>query len=380
MGGRYRARFGYARPDAGIALDVAATLGIVPAAMKTIFLPLACAMGLAASALGQSAEAVGQPLTGKVLVLENENTLTGDIERVGEQYRVRRTLGETWVPASRVLHLCADMDEAYAFLSHRANRHDPDERLRLARWCRANGLLNQARLEAKAAVDLRPEHAESRRLLTLLEQTVAGRPAASPRTPAPEGPVLNVDLTADCLGTFVTRVQPILMNTCAHCHTQAHPGPFRLTRAYEGITNRKALQQNLAVVLAQVNFSQPQLSPLLTRAVSDHAHVGQAPLRGRQVPAYHMLEDWVHLTLENNPQLRDQGAAPPGAPAPIADAAGHGESTFGAEQPPVRPSTAAAPPVVKPVAAASPAAPMPPDPYDPEDFNRQAHPEKPRGR
>jgi hypothetical protein len=357
--------------------------------MKTLLLPLACAFGLLAAAPGRAADPPRPAATGKVLVLENENTLVGDVERLGEQYRVRRSLGETWVPAGRVLRLCADLEEAYAFVRGRANLNDPDERLHLARWCRANGLLAHALAEAKAAVALRPEHDESRRLLALLEQSTAARPPeAAARPQAPEGPALNVDLTADCLGTFVTRVQPILMNTCANCHNQAHPGAFRLTRAYDGLANRKAVQHNLAAVLAQVNFGQPQLSPLLTRAVSDHAHVGQAPLRGRQVPAYRMLEDWVRLTLDNNPQLREQLA--PAAPPAATDATGRGGSTFGEEQlrptpEPAQPGASPAPPAPpappKPAAAAKPArTPPPPDPYDPDDFNRMAHPDKPQGR
>ena len=35
---------------------------------------------------------------GKVLLLQNERALEGDIERVGDQYRIRRTAGEAWVP------------------------------------------------------------------------------------------------------------------------------------------------------------------------------------------------------------------------------------------------------------------------------------------
>src|SRR5438552_3454169 len=78
----------------------------------------------------------GQPeagqTTGKVLVLDNERTLEGDIERVGEQYRVRRPVGELWVRAENTLRLCATREEAYIFLRTRANLRDPDEHLRLA--------------------------------------------------------------------------------------------------------------------------------------------------------------------------------------------------------------------------------------------------------
>ena len=48
-----------------------------------------------------------RPAHGKVLVLENDQTLAGDIERAGDLYRVRRLIGETTVPADRVLRLCA---------------------------------------------------------------------------------------------------------------------------------------------------------------------------------------------------------------------------------------------------------------------------------
>src|SRR5205823_13784667 len=117
-----------------------------------------------------AADPVKPPATGQVLVLENERTLEGDIRRVGDQYRVRRTVGETWVPAERVQCLCATLEDAYAFLRGRANLQDPDEHLRLAGWCRQNGLRRQALAEVQAAVELRPGHEETRRLLAHLQQ------------------------------------------------------------------------------------------------------------------------------------------------------------------------------------------------------------------
>src|SRR5262249_56616653 len=91
----------------------------------------------------------GNAETGKVLVLDNDRTLEGDIERVGDRYRVRRTVGVTWVPADRVAGLCASKEEALAFLRRRTNLNDPDDRLRLARWCHLQGLRDQALVEAK---------------------------------------------------------------------------------------------------------------------------------------------------------------------------------------------------------------------------------------
>jgi hypothetical protein len=147
-------------------------------------------------------------------------------------------------------------------------------------------------------------------------------------------------------------------------------------------------------VLAQVNLNQPEASVLLAKAVSDHAHAGQAPLRGRQAAPYRTLERWVKLTVENNPHLRDalpsmaSPPAPPVAPpAPMPDprpAVGKSGSEWGAEaRPPASPAAPIPPPTVpepvpvsKPVAAPPPPPPAAPeDPFDPEIFNRQAHPE-----
>src|SRR4051794_35355730 len=103
-----------------------------PAAMKKPFLLLAAGGLLLPGVLLSQVPEPARPLTGKVLVLDNEHTLEGDIERIGDQYRLRRAVGETWVPADRALRLCASLEEALAYLRGRANLGDADEHLRLA--------------------------------------------------------------------------------------------------------------------------------------------------------------------------------------------------------------------------------------------------------
>jgi hypothetical protein len=326
-----------------------------------------------------AAEPAATPTTGHVLVLDNEGTLEGDIERVGDQYRVRRRVGETWVPATKALALCNSAVDAYAYLRERSNLNDPDERLRLAHWCHLHDLREQALAEVKAAVALRPQHANSRRLLSSLQQSAAMAKAESaaekpvePETAPPP------DLTADALCTFNTRVQPILMNACANCHTAGRGGAFQLTRIYEDTgASRKTVQHNLAAVLAQINLERPQGSPLLTKAVSPHdGQMAQAPLKGRQSEAYRALESWVQQTLADNPQLHERtGAAVTPAPAPTkTEAAFAVESTTAKQAPMPEPATAAP----MPKAPTSPASAV--DPFDPSAFNRQMHPErKPEG-
>jgi hypothetical protein len=349
---------------------------------------------------------------GKVLILKNEYTIEGDIERIGGNYRVRRNVGVTSIPAERVLSLVASLPDAYAYLHRRINLDDPDERLRLARWCRANGLQQQALTELQAAATLRPEHAETRRLLHHWTQAALTTAPAKPATPtkpqpaAPDGPPIEV--TSESLGQFATRVQPILMNTCACCHATGRGGKFQLRQIYEdSISNRQSVERNLTAVLAEINLKQPENSPLLIKAVSDHAHVGRAPLRDRQIAPYRTLESWVKLTVANNPHLRDASPASAAMPSSSSSSSPLGgveerrpkdreASEWGAEA--HLPAVPVPAPVVRgqqenaapPSANVAPgklasqpgsesksnsAAHEPPDPYDPELFNQKMHPE-----
>ena len=104
--------------------------------------------------------------------------MQGQIERDGDQYRVRRSVGETCVPADSVACLCDTLEEAYAFLRSRANLQDADERMRLARWCQLHGLKSQAIAEMRSAVELRPSSKACRRLLENLERASAQADAA----------------------------------------------------------------------------------------------------------------------------------------------------------------------------------------------------------
>src|SRR5436309_8034809 len=118
---------------------------------------LIVALGLGAF-FGLSARGTEPPTDGQghVLLLDNDKVLEGEIERQEGHYRVRRGSSEIMVPAAKAVRLCTGWDEALAFLKARTNLQDPDERLRLARWCHANGRLEQALQEAGAAVEMRP--------------------------------------------------------------------------------------------------------------------------------------------------------------------------------------------------------------------------------
>ena len=363
--------------------------------MKTMIrLALRAALALAAGGVvARTAEPAAEQATGRVLVLTNERTIEGNIERDGDQYRVRRTVGEVWVPRENVLRLCDSNLEAYHFLCSRANLQDPDEHLRLSKWCQLHGLKKEALDEATAAVQMRPADAASRRLLQNLQRSLASKQPVPSAHPREEGDAAQAPPLVDTesLSVFVTRVQPILMNACANCHATGRGGNFKLTRTFDaGLGNRKASLQNLAAVLAQVNPEKPAGSTVLTSAVSLHSPNGdmpQPPLKGRESAAFRTLEDWVRTTVDMNPQLHGR---PAGAPLPPATAVPSPSPAPGTPKVDAAPGHKVTEPPKAETKSASPSAfaatkqstanvyTEPVDPFDPVIFNRQMHPQ-PKG-
>jgi hypothetical protein len=274
---------------------------------------------LCAALLGLAVVAVraDPPATGKVLLLENQRTLEGDIERQGDQYVIRKGGGEMTLSADRVLHLCASWDDAFAFMQSQANLHDPDEHLRLARWCELNSLHGRAIDETNRALAMRPNHLPTKQYLATLQKTpgVTAQPAAQQVKAGPDAAPPVIDLSAECLALFNTRIQPILMNTCATCHASGKGGDFKLLRCEDATVNRRAVQFNLAAVVGQIDFERPEVSPLLVKSFSKHGNATQAPLQGRDSIPFQMLQAWVKQTVQNNPHLHREpvkvAVAPP---------------------------------------------------------------------
>jgi hypothetical protein len=340
---------------------------------------------------------------GKVLVLDSGRTLEGDIERHDNQFRIRRSGGEVWVPVEPGMRLCADWKDAFAYMSGQANRLDPDERVRLARWCLSHGLRDQALAEAMAAVQMQPDHPEARQLRDTLQRTLL-----MDKTDAQAGPFAltaapaklpAVDISSDSVAMFATRVQPILMNTCVSCHSGSKAGAFQLYRTYNG-GQRVATLKNLAAVLPLINPQNPELSPLLIKAVSPHGANAQSPLKRESVPFY-TLQTWVLQTLTNNKQLLTRRPSAARSPSPMAQVAHSAidrtqtavqpKSTGGhaatieempmkdnpratTDSPGIPPATTQPPTSFADQAPSSPAEPM--DPFDPVIFNRQTRPQR----
>src|SRR4051812_4834643 len=140
--------------------------------MNAIFRSLACLL------LGAAVASAEPPAPVRVVVLDNENLLEGEVTRVADGYQVRRAAGEATLPAGRVLAVVSDRKEAFAVVAGRANRRDADERLRLARWCLANQLPDEALAEAEAAARMRPGFAAAEQFARTVR--AMARPAAAP--------------------------------------------------------------------------------------------------------------------------------------------------------------------------------------------------------
>jgi hypothetical protein len=307
--------------------------------------PISRILCAALIAAGCSVAAIaGPPPLGTVLILVNGQVIEGRVDRVGERYRIVKDGGETWMPAARVQSVCADLPAAYQTLSGRIASRDADGRLRLARWCESVGLRAEAVHETMAALTIRPTYAAAQRYLQHLEeppvvQAAAIAPAPAP-TAAPEPP--PVDVGAEALKRFTTKVQPLLMNACANCHAGPTATAFKLQRVYPGGGDTRVVTYwNLATAAAQIDPANPAASKLLTLATTVHGGGTIAPIHDK-LP-YKTLQDWVTLVAA---ERRPQTATP-----------------------------AAKPQMVEPVVETKvEKEPGPADPFDPTIFNRQHHP------
>jgi hypothetical protein len=300
------------------------------------------------------AVAAGPPQSGlRFLLLESRQLVEGEIEQVGDGFRVKCDGGETLIPIDRVMALCVDKAGAYRVLSEKTDPKNAEQRLKLAEWCHNNSLPREAIAEARAATELRPNSPVAQRFLRFYEQAATERkPAFKPERPVPAEPAAlpeTVDCSPEALKLYCTRVQPVLMNACSGCH--ATTAKFRLERVYSDTLNpRGQTFQNLAAAMAQIDRNKPTSSPLLQKALTAHGGANAPPLRDRGSPAYQQLEQFVRM-FEGSPTATT-------IPTPAPPKPGEGKSSFADKVAEERPNG-------------------PKDPFDPIEFNKKHHPEKP---
>ena len=329
--------------------------------------------------------AAAPPAEPRVVVLDNENLLEGEVTRVGDDYKIRLPVGgDVTMPATRVVAVVANRAAAYVVVSGRADRRDADERLRLANWCARNRLPAEALAEAEAAARMRPTFAKAERLVERLKSMAkfnANGPAknvvlAKAEVAAKEAvaDVPAVDYNSESFPLFATKVHAVLMNACVRCHAGADTKTFRLT----AVGGRASISKNMMAALAQINPADPARSPLLMKAVAAHGSADEAPLKTRAHPAFRTLETWVRFA------RAPEGTAEPEGPPDLEPAEPRKLPDLAAEKlGPVVPATAKVPPPGATVfgqdsktVPPKPVKTAPADPFDPAIFNGEIRPKK----
>lgn len=224
-----------------------------------------------------------------VLLLTNGRLVRGRVSRNSGGYVVQFTNGSMVVPVSQVKLQAQSADAVYRALKKQIPLQSPRHRLALAGWCTTNELYDQAMKEVRAVLKSNPEHDAAKRMQTRIEKLIAPAPkkeeskSVYDRLVAPEVTAL-AGLPPQVAVRFVSKVQPILMNSCAQsgCHGPRSKNAFRLSMVHLGSGGRRGLsEQNLSATLRFIDLKSPEQSPLLTKPLGRHGRRGKTIFRGR---------------------------------------------------------------------------------------------------
>ena len=163
--------------------------------------------------------------------------------------------------------------------------------------------------------------------------------------PTKETAVGLTDYNAEALRAYPSRIQPIVANLCANCHSRPDcPGAFKLVAITPGYADPAGATANLRATLALINRADPSASELLKMMVTRHGTQRAAAIPIPHHPALRHAELWAHWL-----------ALPSGTREPLAVPKHAGKAT----------------PMVAQASATTPA-PLT-NPHDPAAFNRAMH-------
>lgn len=113
---------------------------------------------------------------------------------------------------------------------------------------------------------------------------------------AADPPVETVSCSPEATKVYGAKIQPLLANVCAGCHSTPGCGSFSLRRSTPGSAIPTATTQfNLAAAVAQIDKKNPERSKLLTKSIAAHGGLRQPPIKDSNAVAYKNLEQWVKL-------------------------------------------------------------------------------------
>ena len=199
-----------------------------------------------------------------MLLLSNGKVVRGEIveDAAAGVYRLQQSGGTVPYPRSMVLKAAGSVEELYQFQVARLPVGDPDERMKLARWCLTEHLPAQAREQLRPSrrcaratprsggcsststppptapgvdPEVRRTSGEARRAAR--QPRPPGRQQAkSGSTPCPVIFDLPPAQAVKRANEFAEYVQPVLLQSCVKCHNEKYQGAFQLVEIKNSAT------------------------------------------------------------------------------------------------------------------------------------------------
>jgi hypothetical protein len=268
--------------------------------------------------------AAAGPNERNVLVLTNGRVVSGRISQGAGGFMVQtESGGSILVPFDRVRLRASDLHGAYLRFLELFPNPSPDTHVALARWCLTQQLYDETKTELRVALKVNANHTEARNMLRRLEVILnppnSERDAAAKErqqtgdgfesTPASSLAGLSRGAALD----FVTRVQPLMMNSCAlaGCHSTGSRTEFQLARTrLRPRSSRLLTERNLAATLQYIDRSDADDSPMLTFPLGNHGRGGRPIFAGSGgIDQFKLLRNWVRRIAAESPS--DTKAAKP---------------------------------------------------------------------
>lgn len=282
-----------------------------------------------------------------VLLLSNGRVLTGPISEDVSNYVIKQGTNDLRYPKRDVQGAFLSIEDAYRYKLAQVPDRDPDEQLKLARWCMGLKLMAEAKTALQAVLALSPNHAEASSMLAFSEGAEARAARRDPEVQRSGAEVAKDDepkhlnpavirsgirelgvsgqpvifdlpaaLAVKRANEFVRFVHPVLQRACARCHNEQYPGSFQLVQVKtRHDQTADVFRANLDATLRLVDPDDLAKSELLSSALVPH---GPGPkkrpiFRGSNDPEYQILSAWVNNL---RPPRSTDGVTPTGIAMP----------------------------------------------------------------
>ncbi|MGI9456824.1 MAG: hypothetical protein ACR2NU_09690 [Aeoliella sp.] len=256
-----------------------------------------------------------------MVVLHNGNVLIGQVDLLGDAYRVATGASEIRLSLRDVERVVGSLLEAYEAKRKKVRANSADDHLRLAAWCVRQEMWPQAARELNDARQLDSRHPAIPLVARRLQ--ISSRAAMRESQP-PTKPDAIADQQADehrarelqelesfaaslppgSLEDFTRQVQPILVNGCAAagCHSMDDEQKLRLNRdLLRGIGNRESTLRNLAAVWEEIDHEHADYSPLVMQPSVPHGGLARPVFSGQRQNLQQRIVEWVRTaTMEND--------------------------------------------------------------------------------